>query len=120
MSLIINKEGVNWKDDNNHIWDALVTWNLNENDIASIQTSNLSVTYAKNVLNVNMAIAVNPATGRVTPVGTYGPNEHRFEASARNNLRTRLGFIDPSNIGAIAGIVDLNQHSSSIRRTRST
>ncbi len=28
------------------------------------------VTYAKNVLNINMAIAVNPATGRVTPVGT--------------------------------------------------
>ena len=33
-ALIINKEGVNWKDDNNHIWDALVTWNLNENDVA--------------------------------------------------------------------------------------
>ena len=108
--LIINKEGVNWKDDNNHIWDALVTWNLNENDIAAIQVSNLAVSYAKNVLNINMAIAVNPATGRVTPVGTYGPNEHRFEEATRNNLRTRLGFVDPNNIGAIPGVVDLNQH----------
>src|SRR5262249_8719487 len=24
--LIINKEGANWKDDNNHVWDALVGW----------------------------------------------------------------------------------------------
>src|SRR5262249_50830971 len=109
-ALIITKEGRNWKDDNQHIWDALVTWNLNENDIAEIQTSGLAVTYAKNVLNINMAIAVNPATGKVTPVGTYGPNEHRFEESARNNLRIRMGIIDPSNIGAIAGVVDLNQH----------
>jgi YVTN family beta-propeller protein len=108
--LISNKEGVNWKDDNNHLWDALVTWNLNENDIASIQVSNLAVSYAKNVLNVNMAITVNPATGRVTPVGSYGPNEHRFEESARNNLRTRMGFVDPNNIGAVAGVVDLNAH----------
>jgi YVTN family beta-propeller protein len=108
--LSINKEGSNWKDDNNHLWDALVTWNLNENDVAAIQTSNLAVSYAKNVLNENMAITVNPATGRVTPVGTYGPNEHRFEESARNNLRIRIGFIDPNNIGAIAGVVDLNQH----------
>jgi YVTN family beta-propeller protein len=109
--LIINKEGVNWKDDNNHVWDALVTWNLNENDIASIQASTLTVTgYAKNVLNLNMALAVNPATGRVTPVGTYGPNEHRFESAARNNLRTRMGFVDPNNLGAIPGVVDLNQH----------
>ena len=57
-----------------------------------------------------MAITVNPATGRVTPVGTYGPNEHRFEESARNNLRIRMGFVDPNNIGAIPGVVDLNQH----------
>ncbi len=109
-ALIINKEGSNWKDDNQHLWDALVTWNLNENDIAAIQTSNLAVSYAKNVLNENMAITVNPATGRVTPVGTYGPNEHRFEESARNNLRIRMGFVDPNNIGAIPGVVDLNQH----------
>ena len=109
--LIINKEGVNWKDDNNHVWDALVTWNLNENDIASIQVSTLTVTgYAKNVLNINMALAVNPATGRVTPVGTYGPNEHRFESATRNNLRTRLGFVDPNNLAGIPGVVDLNQH----------
>lgn len=108
--LIINKEGVNWKDDNNHVWDALVTWNLNENDVASIQVSNLAVAYAKNILNINMAIAVNPANGRVTPVGTYGPNEHRFEAATRNNLRIRMGFFDPNNIAAIPGVVDLNQH----------
>ncbi|HXC52905.1 MAG TPA: hypothetical protein VN634_18610 [Candidatus Limnocylindrales bacterium] len=109
-SLIINKEGVNWKDDNNHIWDALVTWNLNENDVAMIQTSNLSVTYAKNLLNINAAMTINPANGRVYVVGTYGPNEHRFFQSAQSNVRQRIASFDPANIGAIGGVADLNPH----------
>ncbi len=108
--LIINKEGVNWKDDNNHVWDALVTWNLNENDVAVIQTAGLGVSYAKNLLNIDTALAVNPATGKVSVVGTYGPNEHRFVESARNNLRIRMATFDPLNPGAVAGVADLNQH----------
>ena len=94
------RKASNWKDDNNHLWDAFVTWNLNENDVAVIQASTLTVTgYAKDLLNINMAIAVNPANGRVTTVGTYGPNEHRFEQATRNNLRTRAATFDPSNLG---------------------
>lgn len=108
--LIINKEGANWKDDNNHLWDALVTWNLNENDVAILQVATLTVTgYAKDLLNIDMAIAVNPANGQVTTVGTYGPNEHRFEGATRNNLRTRAAFFNPAN-PATKGIVDLNTH----------
>ena len=110
-SLIVNKEGVNWKDDNNHLWDALVTWNLNENDVAIIQASTLGVTYARNLLNVDMALAVQPGTGRVTVVGTYGPNEHRFEESARNSFqRNRYATFDPANLNAPAPALDLNQH----------
>ena len=110
VSLIVNKEGVNWKDDNNHIWDALVTWNLNENDVAVIQAAGLGVSYAKNLLNIDTALTVNPVTGRVWVVGTYGPNEHRFVESTRNNLRNRMAIFDPSNLGAVAGVVDLNPH----------
>ena len=110
-SLIINKEGVNWKDDNNHIWDAFVSWNLNENDVAVIQISNLSVAYSKNILNINMAIAVSPSTGKVTVVGSYGPNEHRFEEAARDNFaRIRIGTFDPNNLAGLAGVMDLNTH----------
>ena len=110
-SLIVNKEGSNWKDDNNHLWDALVTWNLNENDVAIIQTSDLSVTYQKNLLNIDMALAVQPGTGKVTVVGTYGPNEHRFEESAVNSFeRNRIATFDPSNLNGPAPALDMNQH----------
>jgi len=110
-SLIINKEGTNWKDDNNQIWDALVTWNLNENDVAVVQTGTLVTTYAKNILNIDMAIAYNPVVGRVTVIGSYGPNEHRFEVNARNQFaRWRIGFFDPSAIPAAIPALDINQH----------
>jgi YVTN family beta-propeller protein len=108
-SLIVNKEGANWKDDNNHVWDAFVTWNLHENDVAVIATSNLAVTYAKNLLNIDMAIAVDPANGKVTVVGSYGPNEHRFEVNARNQFaRWRIGSFDPSSIPAAIPVYDMN------------
>src|SRR5258708_40317891 len=64
-SLIVNKEGSNWKDDQTTVWDSKVSWNLNENDVAVIQVSNLAVTYAKNLLNIDMALAVQPSTGKV-------------------------------------------------------
>ena len=111
-SLIINKEGSNWKDDQTTVWDSMVTWNLNENDLGVIQVSSLTVTgYAKNLLNIDMALAVQPSTGKVTVVGTYGPNEKRFDSSVLFQFaRNRMAIVDPANLGAIAGVVDLNQH----------
>src|SRR5262249_8134749 len=44
VSLIINREGSNWKDDNNHVWDALIPWALTRNDIAFIDPTTLTVT----------------------------------------------------------------------------
>ncbi|HEY2387453.1 MAG TPA: hypothetical protein VGK30_10860 [Candidatus Binatia bacterium] len=111
-SLIINKEGSNWKDDQNTVWDSKVTWNLNENDVAVIQVSDLSVTgYAKNLLNIDMALAVQPSSGKVTVVGTYGPNEKRFDSSVIFQFaRNRMAIFDPANMAAVPGVVDLNQH----------
>jgi YVTN family beta-propeller protein len=110
VSLIINREGTDWKDDNNNKWDALITWGLNTNDVAIIQTSNLAVTYALDLLNINMAIAVNPANGRVFTVGNYGPNEHRFVENALDNLRMRIASFDPNNVNVGNGVADLNSH----------
>ncbi len=110
-SLIINKELGSWKDDNNHVWDAFVGWNLNENDVAVVTASTLAVAYAKDLLNIDMALAVQPGTGKVSVVGTYGPNEHRFEESARRQFeRNRIATFDPANLAAGAGIMDLNPH----------
>jgi len=99
-SIILNREGSNWKDDNNHVWDALVTWGLNFDDVAFIDPQNLTVTgYALNVLNIDMALAVNPATGHLTVVGSYGPNEHRYEVAARNQFaRWRIAAFDPATV----------------------
>src|SRR5262249_44031041 len=80
------------------------------NDGAVIQTSGLSIAYAKDVLNIDMAIGVNPANGRVSVVGSYGPNEHRFEVSARNQFsRWRLGTFNPTSIPAAIPVYDVNQ-----------
>src|SRR5262249_37842673 len=80
------------------------------NDGAVIQTSGLTITYAKNLLNIDMAIAVSPANGKVSVVGSYGPNEHRFEVSARNQFsRWRLGTFNPTSIPAAIPVYDVNQ-----------
>jgi YVTN family beta-propeller protein len=110
-SLIVNKEGTHWKDDQSTVWDSMVTWNLNENDVAVIRTSDLAVGYAKDLLNIDMALAVHPTNGTVSVVGTYGPNERRFESSARDQFaRIRIATFDPANLAAGASVVDLNQH----------
>lgn len=111
-SLIINREGNNWKDDNNHVWDALIPWALARHDVAFIDPTTLTVTaYADNVLNIDMAMAVNPVNGHLNVVGSYGPNEHRFEVNARNqSARWRIASITPSNLGANLGppVFDIN------------
>lgn len=110
-SLIINREGGHWKDDNQHIWDALVPWAMNQNDVAVIQVSNLSIVgYSKNLLNIDMAIAVNPSNGKITVVGSYGPNEHRFEVAARNQFaRWRIGSFTLGTLAVTPPVYDINQ-----------
>lgn len=117
VSLIVNKEMGHWKDDNQGIWDALVTWNVNEHEIGIIDVATLAVTYASNLVNnINMAVAVQPGTGRVTFTGHHLRNEARFETTVRSQFtRVNICNFDPlnpptpeSNNGA--GVSDVNQH----------
>ncbi len=111
-----------WMDDNAHDWTHLVSganagnsgrpvgWDLSDHDVAIINTTDLSVRYATGVMNLCMALAVNPANGEVTVVGTDGTNQIRFEpVIAGRFLRVNLGRIDPM-APTTPAVTDLNPH----------
>jgi hypothetical protein len=61
-------------------------------------------------MNLNMALAVNPASGEVTVVGTDAINEVRFEPNLSGRfLRVELARFDPANPAA-STLNDLNTH----------
>ena len=78
-------------DDNGGDWTELVSgaqaaqsgrvpgWDLADHDVALIDANSLAVTYQKGLMNICMALAINPHTGAVTVVGTEATNEVRFE-----------------------------------------
>jgi len=110
-----------WMDDNNRNWTALVSgasaaqsgrvvgWNLPDRDLAVINTSSLGVAYATTLMNLCMAIGVNPATGMVSVVGTDAINEVRFEPNINGKfIRVNLARVDPGALTKVVG--DLNPH----------
>lgn len=111
-----------WMDDNDGDWTEFVSgpladrsgrpqgWHLPDRDVAIIDTSSLAVRYATRLMNICMAIAVNPANGELTVVGTDATNEVRFEpVLAGRFLRVNVARVRPSD-AATLGIVDLNPH----------
>ena len=52
---------------------------LLDHDVAIIAVDTLLVSYVDRLLNLGMALAVNPATGHIGVVGTDATNEIRFE-----------------------------------------
>ena len=52
-------------------------WDLYDHDLAIIDAATLDVAYETGLMNICMAVGVNPATGRVLVVGTDGVNEKR-------------------------------------------
>lgn len=123
VGLIVRKNAAGeWRDDNNRDWTRFVSgdlasasgrptgWDLIDNDVAIIDTATLGVSYATRLMNLCMAIAVNPATGRVTVVGTEALNEVRFEPNVNGRfIRVNLGRFDAASPGA-ATVNDLNPH----------
>lgn len=118
---LIVKEDANgvWRDDNGNDWSPWVSgaksdksgryqgWELIDRDVAVINTATLGVTYIEHLMNLNMAIAVNPATGDITVVGTDGTNEVRFEPNITGRfIRVLMAAIDPAK--AAPSISDLN------------
>jgi DNA-binding beta-propeller fold protein YncE len=83
-----------WLDENGHDWSIFINgslaaqgsnanrapgWDLIDRDIAVVNTTNDAVTYQGGVLNMVMALAVNPATNSVTAVGTDATNQIRYQ-----------------------------------------
>jgi YVTN family beta-propeller protein len=123
VGLIVKKDASGkWLDDNGTDWSTMVSgnmaaasgrpigWDLADNDVAIIDTSTLAVSYQRHLMNICMALAVNPASGEVTVIGTEATNEIRFEPQITGNfLRVQVARVQPSGPSAL-GIVDLNGH----------
>jgi YVTN family beta-propeller protein len=123
VSLIVKKDALgHWMDDNNHDWTDLVSgphaaqsgrvvgWDLVDQDVAAIDVSTLSVTYATHLMNICMSLAVNPVSGRITVVGTDSLNEVRYEPIVGGRfLRVNFASVDPADLASHT-IADLNPH----------
>lgn len=124
VGLIVKKNASNqWMDDNAHNWtdkvsgpnaansNRVIGWDMPDNDVAILDAANpASVTYARGLMNLCMALAVNPASGEVAVVGTEATNEVRFEPVVRGKfLRVRLARVVPAG-ATVAGNFDLNPH----------
>lgn len=120
VALIVKKDGTGlWRDDTGADWTALVSgpfsalsgrttgWDLPDRDVVVIDANSLSVSYETQLMNIGMALAVNPVSGTLALVGTDGTNEVRFEPNLTGVfLRVLLALVDPS--GPSQSVVDLN------------
>ncbi|MFT7486611.1 MAG: YVTN family beta-propeller protein, partial [Candidatus Paceibacteria bacterium] len=122
VGLIIKKDAAGrWVDDAAGDWTSMVSgpnaalsgripgWDLPDRDVAIIDTVTLNVTYGSGLMNLVMAMSVNPGTGDVTAVGTDGINQIRFEPNLNGTFgRVQIGIIDAA--GSSQGVFDLNDH----------
>lgn len=125
VSLIVKKDPAGaWRDDNGRDWTNWVSgasatssgrrvgWTLPDNDLGIIDTTSFGVTYATRLMNICMALAVNPATGNVAVVGTDATNEVRFEPVLNGKfIHVRFAGVDPNSLGTPT-LTDLNPHLS--------
>ena len=123
VGLVVRKNASNqWMDDNAHDWTAMVSganaaasdrpvgWDLYDHDLAVVDTTTLGVTYTKHLMNICMALDVNPASGEVTVVGTESTNEIRFEPVVKGKfVKVRAARVAANGLTTM-GIVDLNPH----------
>jgi YVTN family beta-propeller protein len=121
VGLVVKKNGAGqWMDDNGGDWTALVSgasaaasgrvagWDLPDHDVARIDAANLGVSYVSGLMNLCMALGVNPADGTLSVVGTDATNEVRFEPNLTGVfLRVELALVPTSGAPAV---VDLNPH----------
>jgi YVTN family beta-propeller protein len=123
VSLIVRRgSDGRWRDDNIGDWTEFVSgslasasgrrpgWNLLDHDLAVIDVDTLVVRYVTGLMNIGMALAVNPASGEATVVGTEAFNEVRFEPKVNGKfVRAHLARVSTAPGGSKA-IVDLNPH----------
>ncbi|HHH49532.1 MAG TPA: hypothetical protein ENK52_00985, partial [Saprospiraceae bacterium] len=121
VSLIVRKNANNqWLDDNNGDWTPFISgnlasqshripgWDLPDRDVAIMNANNLSTTYQTSLMNIQMAMAVNPNSGQVSVVGSDAINEIRFESNV-NGIFARMKWAGFTPGGAKI-IKDINPH----------
>ncbi len=122
VALIVKKNAAGqWIDDTGSDWSKWVSgthavfsgrpsgWDVPDRDLAIIDASTFQVRYARQLMNLCMALSVRP-DGRVTVIGTEAHNEVRFEPNVQGRfLEVRLAEVDPSAPGT-STITDLNPH----------
>ncbi len=121
VSLIVKKDARGrWMDDNGGDWTEFVSgskapssrrvrgWDVIDRDVAEIDARSLRVSYREGLMNINMALAVNPRDGSVAVVGTDAINEVRFEPLLNGVFLRVLVAIQRG--GGAPAVVDLNPH----------
>ncbi len=110
VSLIVRKNHATgqWLDDNGQSWNSIVTWDLDDHDVAIIPVADpTNVAYAVGLMNLDMSLTVTN-TGRVAVVGTEALNQVRFEPNVRSQfVRDVMAVFDPGAPGN-PSVVDLN------------
>jgi DNA-binding beta-propeller fold protein YncE len=105
-SLIVKKDtdGI-WRNDNGADWSDFVSgdkagqsgrspgWDVVDNDIAAINTETGNVTYTKHLMNIAMAMDVNPTTGELFLAGTDAINEVRYEPALKSKFVKVMGAV---------------------------
>ena len=123
VGLIVRKGGDGaWRDDTGADWTPWVSgefaavsqrpegWDMADHDVAQIDADTLAVSYHKGLMNLNMALGVNPVSGELAVVGTEALNWIRFEPNLQGVfIRVWMAVVDPTGFVAPA-IADLNPH----------
>src|SRR5437016_16560 len=92
----------------------VIKYTMPDNDVVEIDTTSFAITrYFTNVGTVNLALAINPATGELFVGGTDARNRTHFEP----NLRSTFVTNQVSRVSPVSGIVtryDLNPGSMAV------
>jgi YVTN family beta-propeller protein len=122
VSLIVKRNAAGrWMDDNQGDWTEYIRgtnaaftgrlpgWDIPDHDLAVINTATFGITYATGLMNICMAVAVNPGSGKVAVVGTDAINNVRFQPVLNGIfVRVELAQVDPVSLSN--SVVDLNPH----------
>ncbi len=126
VSMIVKQDaqGV-WRDDTGADWTNWISganasasgrhpgWQLIDHDLAVVDANTMQVQYVGGMMNLCMALDVNPVSGLVAVVGTEAHNEIRFEPNIQGRfIDVVAGLADPASL-QVLGVVDLNAELTS-------
>jgi len=128
VGLIVKKNSAGqWMDDNGGDWSSFISgtnsifsgrlpgWELHDHDLAVIDANTFAVSYARGLMNICMDVAVNPASGKITVIGTEAMNHIRFEPVLKSIfVRVQMATVDP--LALTNQVTDLNPHLDYVER----